>query len=58
MWQIPRDAANNPLHSTDEDAASMVQTRDSRPKCFKYYANCMFQFQNCANIVERRDVSK
>ena len=54
MLQIPRNAANNPLHNTDagwlQDAASTVQTKDSRPTCFKYHANGMFNFQNPASI--------
>ena len=47
MLQIPRNVANKPLHS--KDAGSTVQTRDSRPKRFKYHVN---KFQNLAHIVQ------
>ena len=39
MLQITWNVADNPLHSTVQDAASTVQTRDSRPNRFKYHAS-------------------
>ena len=54
MLQITRNAADNPLRSTD---AGSKMRRDSRPKRSKYCANCIIKFQNPATILKIRDFS-
>ena len=65
MLQITRNAADNPLHSTDA-GSKMLRARckqgiqgQNALNTFKYqyHANCIIKFQNPANIVQIRDFS-
>ena len=44
-------------YGTNKRFQLQIKLKDSRPKRFKCHANCMFKFQNSADIVPIRDFS-